>query len=34
MKLEHNVQKKFLVKSDNGNPLQNYVGATGVINNS
>jgi len=34
MKLEHNLQKTFLVKSDNGSPLQNFVDATGVINNS
>jgi hypothetical protein len=34
MKLEHNVQKNILVKSDNGSPLQDYVDATGVIKNS
>ena len=34
MKLEHNLQKTFLVKSHNGSPLQNFVDAKGVINNS
>lgn len=34
MTLEHNLQETFLVKSDNGSPLQNFVDATGVINSS
>jgi hypothetical protein len=34
MKFEHNLEKTFLVKSDNGSPLQNFVDGTGVINSS